>query len=409
MARNFPNFIDAYLDYALDGFCPDSYHLWTCLSIISGAAERKVHLIADGIHYYPNIFVMLVGNPGTGKSTALKRGTILMEKIALDYDQTYKVFSGQMTQAGLITTMDIMSTFKDGDEDTVYSSGYYHASEASDSGLQNLHGDFNATLCAMYDCDDVYMKTLKKESYLIYNPSLSIIAGSTFDFLKTLVNQNSVMGGLASRFTYVIAKEKRAISSTWGDDTGARFRADPVKQKLLFEDLCAITRLKGQFRIERSAFQLYKPWHAKYNEEYLSLKSERMESITVRKPTLHKKILMLVSLAESDDLIITAEHMERSLAYVDEVTKDNARIISTALISNKVNQDALSQFILQSIKAAGGKLNIKYLKQKYLTYGGDISKYESTIKMLTEAGMVKLSAEQSASFIELLVEPDSYL
>lgn len=403
--RNFPNFLDAFFDYARDGFCPDPFHLWTGISIVSAALERKVWLNENGVTYYPNTFVLLVGHPGIGKSTAIRRGISLVERMKAEENPEFKLLSGLATQAGLISEMSVRSSFQLGPQITQFSSLFFYAGEASDSALQNLHGDFNATITAMYDCEDVYRKRLKDVEYVIPNPSVNLLAGSTFDFLKTLVNQNSVMGGLASRFTYVVSKERKRQE----DPGSLRVTADPTQRDLLYGDLCRIHKLTGQFRSEKGIMAHYKKWWTHYQDEFLALESERMQSIMTRKPTLLKKLCMIISAAQRDDLILTEEHFLRAVELTEEVMKDNWEIISAAVISNKTTNEAVNQFILSTVHQAGGQINPHLLKKKFIAFGGDIMRFDSTLKMMEDARMLQTCATSGISEVKLLVDPYSNL
>lgn len=406
--RHFQNWIDIYVDYARDGFCPDSFHLWTGLSILSGALERKVWIKEGLIQHYPNTFVLLVANPGVGKSTAIKRGTSLLEDIKL-IDPNLKVMSGLMTQAGLMSEMKTFKMIDIRGKGVPMTSGYYYASEASDSGLQNLSGDFNATVTALYDCDDQYRKRLKNEEYTFPNPSLCILAGSTFDFLKNLVNQNSVMGGLASRFLYVVERERPEHVSTWGS-SGLVTRSPEMRMRL-YEDLRHIHSLVGEFRIEGAAIDLYNDWHADFMKHYRAIESERMQSIMTRVPTALKKVLMLCSVAERSDLSITREHMEKAIELTESVRKDNAMIISSAIMANKSLSESLFQFLGQSLKKSGGIMSMQNLSLRYAVWGGDPTKFESTLAHMVGAGMIKRegSAGSTECLIRLLIDPDTQL
>lgn len=403
--RHFPNWIEAYTAYARDEFCPDSFHLWTGLSVLSGALERKVWLQEGHIRHYPNIFILLVANPGIGKSTAIKRGADFLELLKKKDNPDFKIMSGLATQAGLMSEMKTFRMIYEGNQMFPMTSVYYYASEASDSGLQNLSGDFNATITALYDCDDQYRKRLKNEEYTFPRPSMAVIAGSTFDFLKNLVNQNSVMGGLASRFLYIIAKEKREQKAIWGSPLKGR---DHETEKKLYEDLLCIHRLSGAFCMEPAALDLYLDWFSDFDKRYRKIESERMLSILTRVPTALKKVLMLVSVSEHNDLGISLGNMQRAIELVEEATKDNAMIISQAIIGNKNTQESVNQFILQAIKkhGNGSGLLLSQLRSHYISYGGDVGKFDPTRTMLEASGYIDVKVENGDFRLTLLKDPD---
>jgi hypothetical protein len=393
------NFIDQYIEYAKDDFCPPSFHLWTAITMVSALLERRVWLNEGKIRHFPNLFTLLVGNPGTGKSTAIYRGVSLLKELQKDRAKDFRIMSGQMSQAGLCNEMKILSSMQDGPIPTLYSSGFYVGSEASNSALQNLAGDFNACITELYDCNDSYDKTLKTEKWNIKNPSLSILAGSTFSFLKTLVDETSVMNGLASRFTYVITKDKKQLNTEFGS---APKQLDDKLRKRLMIDMWEIYTLKGTFKWSQNVIDIFQVWMEDFNEKFNKVDSERMQSIMVRKPTLLKKILMILSASERDDLVITDQHMIRAIQLVDEVTKDNSTIITSAMMGNKMTQDAVTQFMLTAFGKKGEKLTQAQLKHKFVRFGGDIGKYEPTIRMMWSANMVEIFED----YVKLLVEPD---
>lgn len=404
--RHFQDWISSYFEYAKDDFCPDQFHLWTGISILSAALERRVWLNEGPTRHFPNTFIMLVANPGVGKSTAILRGTELLELMRKDFTPAahFKLLSGQMTQAGLMEEMKLLQSLGTNGSLFQYSSAYYYAPEASNSGLQNLAGDFNATITELYDCAPVMCKRLKEREYKIPNPSFCTLVGSTYDYLKNIVNQTSVMGGLASRFIYVQERERKEVQSLLG---GTSRYIDPRMKYKLAEDLRTVYELRGDFKLERAAVDCYLEWWKGYQREYLATQSERMQSIITRKPTNLKKLMMIYSVSERNDLGITLEHVERAKKSVDEATRDNARIITSALIADKTSASSINQMIMQAIKEKGGSTTKKEVKLSYLCNGGEPTKFAPAFDFMIGAGALKCSDFNGDDCkIELLVDPD---
>lgn len=399
MKRNFPNFLEAYFQYAKNDLVPDAYTLWTGLSLLAGALERKVWIQSDPMMTYPNLFVLLVGTPGAGKSQAIRPAKPLLYGLGLS-NRDFKIMEGITTQAGLCERMEQFAKAPDG---SLYSSIYIIGSEASDSALKNHADDFRSTACAMYDCEHLYEKTLKSKSYSIPNPVMNLIAGSTFDFLGTIVDQNSVMGGLASRFTYVI--DEKDLPEDAGLGQSAR-PANVAMQTQLTEDLVLINKLHGPFKFDRPALILHKEWWSAYRKDFKAVESERMRSLLVRKPMLIKKLMMLFSVAERNDLGVTLEHMERAIKAVDEVTENCSRVISSAMISNRDSQAGINQLILEVLQKSGGKMRIATLKNKIMRQGSEAIRVEPTLKLLAEAQAISF---EGAADVRLLIDPRSVL
>lgn len=401
MKRNFPSFLNAFREYAKDDVIPDAYTTWSGLSLIAAALERKVWVQSGKKITYPNIFILLVGHPGGGKSQAAGKVLPLVyglqEKVGVSY---FKLLQGVATAAGVC---ELMNTFTPTKEADLYSSLYYVEGEGSDSALKNHADDFRSLACTMYDCRDKYEKTLRSGHYNIPKPVLNMLIGSTFDFLKNVIDQNSVMGGLASRCTYVIDEKELPVSS------GIDSEATAVNTEMinaLTEDLHSIYQMEGRFRIQREAHALHEEWWGKHRKEIEDTESERLRSLLVRRPLLLQKAVMLYSASDRQDRSIVTEHMEKAIEAVDSVTKDCMRVISSAIIGNKNSYDAISQFIMRTLKRNDNHLDLAGLRRAFVGYGGDLSKLDPSVAVLSQAEMIKLDPHEG---LTLLVDPDLYL
>ncbi len=406
MKRNFSDFLTSYLDYARDGYCPDDFHLWTGLSLLAGALERKAWTNQSLVRHFPNIYVLLVSHPGVGKSTALERGVDLLEELRLQHNPDLKIIPNQITEPALIDMMKIRQQIQLSENMLAYhSSGYFYASEASASALQNLFGDFNASITAFYDCPKVFRKKIMSNKDLteINNACFNILAGSTFDYLKKLVNEESVMGGLASRFIYVIHKDREVREAKWNQEQ----KVDMVTRNKLIEDLASINKIIGAFIPTKGFIELWEKNQPIFDQKLIDLDSPRMESLLARKSTNLMKLCMLLSVSEGNSMELNEAHWEQAYGMIENVTKDNAFVVSSALIASKDSQQGLNQLILQAIKKGGGLMQMKELKQKIMSNGNDVMRLDTTMKFLHENGSVETkSNERGLPYIKLLVDPD---
>ena len=67
-----PDFFDQYLDYTKDTEACSIYHRWCSIISISALLARNVYLKFGHFTVYPNIYGMLIGEPGARKTTAIK-------------------------------------------------------------------------------------------------------------------------------------------------------------------------------------------------------------------------------------------------------------------------------------------------------------------------------------------------
>jgi hypothetical protein len=406
MARNFPSFLDAYFEYAQDNFCPNRFHRWVGFSVLAAALERKVSLKNGRVHIVPNIYVLLVSHPAVGKTTAMDAGVELLEILKKDYNTNFRIISNQITEPAFIKAMNIVDRYPLPNNPNVIlpqSAGFFYASEASASALQNTCGDFVATMTAFYDCPRWFRKETKIDGAAteIENACMNLLAGSTFNYLKTLINDQSVLGGFSSRLIYVVEEDRKVRKTKWDENRDL----DDRTKRALVEDLVHINKLIGPMKPTAGWKAAFEKWKPEFDQYLIDLKSERMEAIMARKSTALQKIAILLSISEGDSMILTEEHFERALVIVEDVYKDNHKIIVSAVTSDVTTQKGTTQYIMQMIKRKGGSMTRMELNSLIMGNGNDLMMAASTIDGLIGGGWVTISD----GLIHARVEPNSHL
>lgn len=405
MARNFPCFLTAFEQYAKDGFFPDRFYEWIGRSILAAAVERKITLNQGRIHYVPNLYVLLVSHPGGGKTTAINSGVDLIEEIQAQHNPDLNIIHEQTTEPAFIESMKIEQRLQTGPTSFEYahSSGFFYASEASASALQNVCGNFTAALTLMYDCPKVFRKKIKGEKHetKIKNACMNVLAGTTFDFLKTMVNETSAMGGFASRLIYVVETERKVRKSKWG----ASQELDSTLGRKLVEDLVQIHKLYGPMVPTKGFTARYEEWSPKFDQEQINLNSPALEAINARKNNSLIKLSMLLSISESNALIVTEEHFDRALTIIEDVYKDTPQILIMAAMANKQSQSGANQVIMQTLKKNGGEMTLSALKGAVLSNGNPVDLILRTIDYMMGSGIIAYDA--STLSVKLLIEPNS--
>lgn len=405
MKRHFDNFLDAYVNYARNQYAPEQFTLWAGISIVAAVLERKVWLQEKNFKNYPNLFVILAAGPGIGKTSAIRPAVELVYGIQKqEMNPYFKTIEGVSSSAGLRNVMMNLDNMPDGINQ--FSSIFMIGKEGSESALKNHGDDFRSAACALYDCEERYQFTLKEKQITIPQPVMNMLVGTTFDFLGSVVDQNSVFGGLASRFTYILEKDTKMRGEFFQgvevvDEKEEVIKAEKAlasigfgysretKEKLI-EDLYQIHRMYGNYRIKKEVVLIVKEWFESFKKEYNNTESERIRAINIRKRALLKKLIMILAAARSNDLVITGAHALEAIELIESATKDNAYIMSQALMANIESQGGLNELILHTIKKNEGKISLANLKKVIFTNGNDVSKVEPTIGLLIGSGLVTL-------------------
>lgn len=403
--RNFPDFIEAYFDYARDGFCPDPFHLWTGISILSGALERKVWIPRDkGRRSFANLFILLVSYPGRGKSSAMDIGVNGLLRSLKFRDQYVHIMSNQTTEAAFYDQMEKgTKMFPYGGMEHPHSSGYLYLSEASNS-LKELTGggEFLSSLTEFFDCPAHWSKTTKAYSQSVENAYCSFLAGCTFEHLQMMIPQKSLMGGFASRLLYVIQEKPEVRNPTW-----KTVQPDPNVKARLFADLTDIHSMVGPLHASDDYISAYLDWFPKNDAAMSLIESPKMQAILARKATQIEKLSMICCVSESSDMMLKLRHWERALGLYEELEQSFGRVISSAY--DKKDGLSVPKMVIQFIASSGGKAKQQDVIQYLVREGADVSRLDVTFGQLVKGKMIDASVVGGRTSYELLVNAKDHL
>ncbi len=87
-----PDFISLYLKYTSQTECPTFFHRWCAVTNLAAYLGRRPYFRFGHFTLHPNLYVMLIGSPGTKKSSAIKIGTKLLKQAG------YTTFAAKKTR-----------------------------------------------------------------------------------------------------------------------------------------------------------------------------------------------------------------------------------------------------------------------------------------------------------------------
>lgn len=424
--RNFPDFIDAYFDWAKDNYCPDVFHLWTGISIVASALERKVCLNRGGKDkLFPNIYTMLVAKPATGKSTAMRRGVKLLEEVEARRPYSLAKFPDHITVAKMIDVMTEERHYQDGTTMVFHASKYFYCSEASNAFKEcqkKSQGTFFNLLTDWYDCPDRFSKALAMwtEEKTIRNVCVNILAGGTYAYLKELLGEESLGGGFASRLIFVVGDSSSERQATLGiplvDAPADESRieeaksADPRREQLI-QDLDHINRIVGEFKGTTEFAQAYQKWFQACDKEIRETRSENMQHLLARVQTNALKLAMIFSVSRSDELIFRLTDWERAVAVMEAVTEELPKILLEGSAKNTRSQSGLNAAVLNFLSKKGEAVTERELEQ-YLILSSGFSTYQvrDTLQLLKRSPeLVRHSVVGRDSKFELIANPNDHI
>ena len=273
------DFISLYLSYTNQTECPTFFHRWCAVTSLSAYLGRQIHFNHGHFTLYPNLYTMLIGSPGTKKSSAIKIGAKLLkqagyatfaakktrqEKFLLDLAEQSEQKAGTFTGEGDIDNILDQNLWGDSIEDA---DSYIHKPPAecfiaADEfnnfiGLGNI--DFVSILGELWDYEGVYDYKLKNsKSVYIPNPTLSILGGNTPTGFAQAFPTESIGQGFFSRLLLI-----------YGEPSGVKYTFPPAPNMEIQARLIALlhkikAEVNGELKMSAPAMDLldeiYKQW-----------------------------------------------------------------------------------------------------------------------------------------------------
>lgn len=394
--RNFDNFLTSYHEYAKDGFTPDEFHFWAGVSIVAGAMERKCFLpFNNGYKVFPNMYILLVADPGIGKSAAGRKSVVDM-LMTLD---SINCVPSQNSEAKLIELLSVRSKFFQGGHEQTQCAGYLFASEASNCLKEiNGGGDLKPLFTDFYDCPSNWEKaTMSKGKVSLKNVCFNLMAGCTFEYLKRLVPESEIRGGFASRVIYVVSDAPEAREPTWLDKS-MDMQGDQETRSKLLSDLRKIHELSGEFTWEAEFNDIFMSDFAEFEEERIASVDNNSKSLLARRHLNIMKLCMVLAVSEGDTLKLEPRHWKVAKGMLASVEQHYDKILATSGSGGLENQSQLNDAIERLI-VAKPRQTINELKSTLVYIGNDPGKVESTLRILMNGGNVRMSPTRVLSYV----------
>ena len=289
--RNVEDWLHGFKFYTSESECPDNYLLWTALTTISAALQRRVYTKWIYYNFFPNIYVILVGPPGvTHKSSSIKFGRNMLKEINVS------VGSEAITKEALIQQMRNRGS---GGNDALAVMSSEFGSFIAPSGIRMVE-----FLTDIYDCEANWEYTIKHGgTERIERPYLSLLGGTTPAWIAQEFTDAFVEGGFAARALFVSETVPR-FRKAFATITPAMY----AMRERLVEDLVQIADLEGEYTWTDEARDWFEHWYEElWPDEVIDY---RCSGYLNRKPTHVIRISMLVAASKSNELVLNKDHFQ---------------------------------------------------------------------------------------------------
>lgn len=302
--------LDTYMQYTAQSEAPDNYHLWSAISVIASCLQRKVWLNWGFFNIFPNLYIVLLGPPGTRKNTAINIATSLTDGIKhINYIADSTTGASIVEEFKLSLSEYPVSINKHG-KIIKHSSVTVVAEELSIFFI--IDKDMIKWLTDWFDCKDTWVyKTKGKGVYPIEGQWLNLIGGATPSSFASTVSVTAIGEGFASRIITVVEDAPRKLT--------ALPELTP-EEILLYEklayDLQQMNNLQGEFKLDMEAKIWFTNWYENPVPNPMR-QDERFAGYFSRKHIHLLKTALIISASTSDKMVINIDHLQYALNLLE--------------------------------------------------------------------------------------------
>lgn len=323
MPRNLPNWLNSYVKLQENTEPATIFDTWVGYSVIAAALRRKAKLQLGRLTYYPNLYLVLVADPGIARKTqAIKFGINFLDtipEIRTCADSSTKEAMTDDIENSAIDELDPDNKFKT-------NAGIYRHSSLniiskefeSFLGQKKENTRMLTALTDLFDCPaDWSSRTRHGTSNVIVRPWINLLAATTPDSLANSLPASAIGGGLTSRVLFIWAEKKKRREAI--PEMTAK---EKTLQKLLEADLYQISLISGEYQMSKECKLNWVNWYNNYDEDEGGERICTDKSFSgwySRKPTYIIKLSIIRAAATSQKLTIEWHHVKEAIEAIKQV------------------------------------------------------------------------------------------
>ena len=348
------DFFSLYFSYTAGTEVPAFFHRWAAIVGLGAYLGRSVSISHGHFQLYPNLYCMLIGTPGTRKSTAIKTMRKLLSQagystIAADKTSKEKFLldlAGDENVSAKEIDLSELNLFGD-NVDQTDKEMLIAADEFNDFlGLSNH--DFISLLGNLWDYNGTYRSRIKNgKSVAVHNPTISILGGNTPTGFAMAFPTDILGQGFFSRLLLI-----------YGEPTGKKIAFpkanDPYFEAALVEYMLHIkTTTCGCLPIvpvaEKLLEKIYKGWQG--------MDDVRFDTYSTRRFTHLLKLLPVVVAARAGTRV-----EESDVVFANTILSHTEHLMPKALGEfGRAKHSDVAHKIVQVLESTGAVLSLSEL------------------------------------------------
>lgn len=307
------DFLASFMEYTKGAPTADLYRLWSGISCIAGALERRVWTVILHEPIYPNVFCLLVGGPGAGKTPAIGPVRRLWRS-----NPKLNIAADSMSKAGFFDALESGARRIPMGGQFVEYSALAVAADEFGMFMSSYDLDFVSAITGVYDGRDGIGEQRRhalgagKKRADVVNPICTILAGSQPGFMSTLFPDEVWAMGFTARIIMVYSGEQQIPNLTFGRNGQTDERKDLWKH--LVKEVARFGNTFGEYTWEPSAEKALADWVKA--DCYPKPEHSQLVHYNPKRGVHVSKLAMISAVSRGDSRVITLNDLQRAWKWL---------------------------------------------------------------------------------------------
>ena len=305
---------------------PTSYLLFTAMSMMGATMGRGTWYVDDYRPLFPMLNILLIGNSGIGKSSSMSVSRLyLLEKLPVEFRPQF--FGGATTKEKLHEDLMPMP------QAIIYASELAAFFNKADYMKPLL-----PYITELLDYNPVELRTRSNQLQRIAEPAVTVMGGSTKDWLQTALPDTAIGGGFLPRF-FIIKEDhrKQRVANPSMSISLSAQRETALRRERVWEGFLEVVGFhQGAVRFaDYATADFWAKWYNQHNPG-----SGLLAPFAARAPEFVKRLAMLTALSSKRDAITESDlhaaitmysYAEQKLQEVVVPTTQIGKILTSVL------------------------------------------------------------------------------
>jgi len=314
-------FLEAYKIYSSGTESSPSYHEWCGLSILASACSRRIFINQGRFTRYPNLYILLVGDPASGKSTAMS----FARRMVKDFGKV-QISPASITKEALTQLM--------GKADSPCKKQFTLNGKVIDYTPISIFANELVTLLGteparaidfftdIWDEPVHVVATKNKGCDDIPGPFVNLLGCLTPATVDGLFKQKLITGGFARR-TIFVADQAKGSPVPFPEETPEQQEAYSFCLRRIHE----LDSMKGEVLWSPEAKEIFHPWYIENNARMHEEQDPATKGYLRSKDEIVMKLALLMTMSKGNDMLLKGDTLQEALDQLRRVEPNMRRVL----------------------------------------------------------------------------------